>query len=234
MKNQWKVLAISALLAVPGALPAQVLITLLFGEKLNSEKVEFGLIGGMNRSYIRDISDAKGLNNLDLGFYFHFLIKNSSYVSTGVLVKSSVGATGMATYPLGDANFDAVYQHGTLTKKIKGFYVPILYQRRVTRQWYVEAGPQLGLIFKPKDIFEVSDHGGDLSYTRGVQDEYKRVDAGVLAGVGYKLKPTTKSMSAGITYYQGMVNVSARPDLTIRNSAVYFFVKLPIGAGAKP
>ena len=33
-------------MAVPAALNAQVLITLLFGEALNSEKIEFGLVGG--------------------------------------------------------------------------------------------------------------------------------------------------------------------------------------------
>ena len=45
----------------------------------------------MNRSYILDIEDAKGKNNFNLGFYFHILMKNSSYLSTGVLVKSNVG-----------------------------------------------------------------------------------------------------------------------------------------------
>ena len=109
------------LMAVPAALNAQVLITLLLGDALNSEKIEFGLVGGLNRSYILDIEDAEGMNNFDLGFYFHILMKKNSYLSTGVLVKSNVGATGMATYPIGDEDFDAVYEDGTLTKKINCF-----------------------------------------------------------------------------------------------------------------
>jgi hypothetical protein len=218
-------------MVLPAALNAQVLITLLFGEALNSEKIEFGLVGGMNRSYIIDIEDSEGKNNFNLGFYFHILMKNSSYFSTGVLVKSNVGATGMNTYPIGDPDFDAVYVNGTLTKKINCFYVPILFHQRFNNRWYIEAGPQLGLIYKPLDIFEVTEYGGDLSYKREVMDEYKHLDAGLLGSVGYKFKKETKSMSAGINYYYGLVNVSNMPDLTIKNSYINFFIKIPIGAG---
>jgi len=45
-------------------------------------------------------------------------MKNNSYLSTGVGVKSTMGATGMPTYLLGDADFDYLYQEGTMTKKI--------------------------------------------------------------------------------------------------------------------
>ncbi|MFO7668779.1 MAG: porin family protein [Bacteroidales bacterium] len=231
MRNLHKIIVLAMILLFPAYLNGQVLISLLLGDKLNSDKIEFGLVGGMTRSYIYDISDSKGLNSFNIGFYFHILMKNSSYLSTGVLVKSNVGATGMDTYPIGDASFDSVYQHGVLTKKINSFYVPILFHQRFNQRWYIEAGPQLGLIHQPKDIFEVSDFDGDLSYSRNVRDEYKYIDAGLLGGVGFKFKKQPKSMSAGINYYYGLVNVSERPDLKIRNSAIYLYMKIPIGAG---
>jgi hypothetical protein len=106
-----------------------------------------------------------------------------------------------------------------------------LFHQRFNNRWYIEAGPQLGLIYQAKDIFELSDLDGDLSYTRMVQDEYNHIDAGLLAGAGYKFKKEIKSMSAGIHYYYGLVNVSSRSDLTIKNSNFFFFIKIPIGAG---
>ena len=137
----------------------------------------------------------------------------------------------MPTYPLGDEDFDSVYQDGTLTKKIPVFYVPILFHQRFNNRWYLEAGPQLGLIYRSEDIFETTQLDGDLTYTRNVQDEYKRIDVGLLGGVGYKLKKKTKSTAVGINYYYGLVDISNVPDLTVKNSAIYFYIKIPIGLG---
>lgn len=216
---------------LPVVTNGQILISLIFGESLNSDKIEFGIVGGLNRSYINSISEAEGLNNFDMGFYFHVLVKNSTYLSTGLLVKSNVGATGLDVYPTGDPSFDDVFQDGILTKRINCFSVPILFHQRFNNRWYIEAGPQLALIYKPKDIFKVSDSGEDITYSRDTSDEYKRIDAGLLAGAGYKFKKEIKSMSAGINYYYGLVDVSADPDLKIKNSAIYFYIKIPIGAG---
>ncbi|MFO7668651.1 MAG: outer membrane beta-barrel protein [Bacteroidales bacterium] len=224
-----KIYILTFLLLLPAALNGQVLISILLGDALNTEKIEFGIVGGYNRSFINTISNSKGLNNFDLGFYFHFLLKNSSYLSTGVLVKSNVGATGMPVYSIGDPDFDVVYQDGTLTKKIPVFQVPILFHQRFNNRLYVEAGPHLGLIHQSVDIFEASKHGGDLKFTLNVQDQYKHIDAGFLGGIGYKFKKEIKSMAVGINYYYGLVNVSADPDIKIKNSALYVYMKIPIG-----
>jgi hypothetical protein len=137
----------------------------------------------------------------------------------------------MPVYSMGDPNFDAIYQDGTLTKKIPIFYVPILFHQRFNNRWYIEAGPQLGLIHQSVDIFEASKLGGDLKFTLDVKDQYKHIDAGLLGGVGYKFKKQVKSMAVGINYYYGLVDVSAEPDQEIRNSALYFYIKIPIGVG---
>ncbi len=219
------------LMLLSSEVKSQVLISLLFGEKLNSEKIEFGLEGGLNRSYFYDVPEANGLNNLNLGFYFHFLLKNNSYLSTGVMVKSNVGATGMPTYPLGDEDFDALFEDGNLTTKANYYYVPILFHQRFNNRWYIEAGPMLGLRTKVRDIFTVSALDGDLEYIKNVSDQFKRLDAGFMGGIGYKIKKQTKSMAVGVNYYYGLVNVSKVDDLKIRNSSLYLYVKIPIGTG---
>jgi hypothetical protein len=213
---------------------AQVLISLLFGEKLNTPKIEFGLVGGLNRSYLNDISNSEGKNYFNIGFYFHINVKENSFISTGVLVKSNVGATGMPVYALGDAEFDTLYKDGTLTKKISCYYVPVMYQQRFNNRWYIEAGPQFGLRTIANDIFETSTLDGDLTYTKDVKDQYTRLDFGLNGGVGYKTKRILKSMAVGVSYYYGLVNVSKTPDVTMKNSSLNIYFKLPIGLGAKP
>ncbi len=231
MKNSFKLGALFFFMLFAIQVKGQVLISLLFGDKLNSEKIEFGLIGGMNRSYINDISTANGLNSFNLGFYFHILAKNNGYLSTGVFVKSNVGAKGMPTYTLGNVELDDLYKDGELTKKINYFYVPIMYQQRFQNRWYLEGGFQLGLRNKSYDIFKEDVLGGDLEYTIDVKDTYKRLDAGLVGGVGYKFKKEIKSIAAGVNYYYGLVNVSDVSGTTIKNSSIYFYVKIPIGAG---
>jgi hypothetical protein len=231
MKIQVKTIVLSLICLVPASATAQVLISLLFGEKLNSPNIEFGLEGGLNRSYFYDVPEANGLTNFNLGFYFHFHMMNSSYLSTGVMVKSNVGATGMPTYPIGDEDFDTLFADGNLTTKVNYFYVPILFHQRFNNRWYIEAGPMLGLRSKVKDIFDVSLLDGDLEYTRDVSDEFKRFDAGLMGGAGYKFKKQIKSMAVGINYYYGLMNVSKKAESKVRNSSLYLYIKIPIGAG---
>ena len=145
MGNRLNIAVILTLVLISTSVKGQVLISLLFGEKLNSDKIEFGLIGGFNQSYLLDIEESKGLTNFNLGFYFHFNIKPNSYISTGVLVKSNVGATGMPVYTTGDAEFDSVFHKGKLTTQINYFYVPIMYQYRIKNRVYFEVGFQAGL-----------------------------------------------------------------------------------------
>ncbi len=49
-QNLFKIALFSIVLFLPGTAKSQVLITLLFGDALNTEQIEFGLVGGMNRS----------------------------------------------------------------------------------------------------------------------------------------------------------------------------------------
>lgn len=224
------ILLIQVLFAAFNPAKGQVIISLLFGEKLNSPKIEFGLTGGLNRSYFNGMSNSEGLNNFNLGFYFHILLKNQSYLSTGVLVKSNVGASGMPTYSFGNPDFDNLYQDGELTTKVDYFYVPIMFHQRFNNRWYLEGGLQPGLRNKAKDIFETDLQDGDLSYTVDTRDDYTRLDVGLIGGVGYKFRKEIKSMSVGVQYYQGLVDITKAETSNIKNASIYVFMRVPIGA----
>jgi len=210
---------------------AQILISLLFGDKLNTPEIEFGLVGGMNRSWIHTISESSGLNNFNIGFYFHINMFESSYLSTGVQVKSNVGARGMSTYPIGDPEFDDVFTGGELIKKLNYFYVPIMWHQRFHNRFYIESGLQLGLRGKCWDNFKLENtYDGNLEYQRDIRDEIAAIDGGLVAGMGYKLKKQIKSTAIGVNYYYALKDVSKVDGVDIRNSSVYFYCKIPIGA----
>ena len=234
MKTISKLILIILLISFSTTSKAQVLISLLFGDALNTEEIEFGLITGLNTSWILDIEESSSLHNFHLGFYFHINMFESSYLSTGVLVKSNVGASGMSTYPVGDPDFDDVFANGELTKKISYFYVPIMWHQRFNNRFYLEGGLQLGLRSKVYDYFDLEDtHGGDLEYKRDVRDEIETFDGGLVGGMGFKIKKHTKSTAIGVNYYYGLKDCSKVSDVTIKNSSVYLYCKIPIGAKPK-
>ena len=231
MKSLLRISILFSLLLIASTARSQVLISLLFGEKLNSDKIEFGLVGGFNWSDLNGLDNTKYLSNFNLGFYFHFKVHPNSYISTGVLVKSALGATGLPTYPIDIAEFDSVFVDGKLTKKIKYFHVPILYQYRIKQIVYFEAGIQVGLRSAAQDIFTKSDFGGDVEYIRNTRKEFAPLDIGLLGGFGFKFRKKPKSMSIGLRYYHGLIDVSKVEGSSFQNSSIYLFFKVPIGVG---
>jgi hypothetical protein len=216
-----------------GSVQAQVLISLVFGDALNTDKIEFGLTGGFNRTDFNGTLETKPLNNFNLGFYFHIMLKENSFLSTGVLVKNSLGATGMKPYELGDPNLDAIFQNGTLTTKINTFLVPIMWQQRIKQRFLLEGGIQAGLRSKAYDDFDADAANGAANFRREVGDEFYRLDAGLIGGVGYKLTKELKSMSIGMLYYYGLVDVRVDPNVTSKNTSLNVYMRIPIGAGSK-
>ena len=86
-----RIILLSLALLLCGSANAQVLMSLIFGDKLNSDKIEFGLEGGFNFSNIEELDSSKRLSNFNLGFYFDIQLKDNWRIYTGVLVKSKLG-----------------------------------------------------------------------------------------------------------------------------------------------
>lgn len=220
----------------------QVLLSLLFGDKLNSGKVEFGLNAGFNRSNIRGISGTKGKNYGVLGFYFNVRLKEKSpwYVATGVYVKSNIGGTNIplddpGNRPINDSVYNGfVAAKGSVEKKFNTFYVPLNIRYMTKYRIFVEAGAQVGLVFKTHDIYLAEVSGHELYYDavekiRG-NGLYKWFDGGVNAGIGYKTKGEL-GWTVGVWYYLGLTNFYKNDtDIpTAYNSSMYVMAAIPIG-----
>jgi len=215
---------------------SQVLISLLLGDKLNSDKLKFGIDGGANWSNITNLDPSMYKPHFNLGFYFDFLLKENTrwYLHTGVLVKSTMGAQKLNPYFTGNADIDSLFINGNVERKINYFNVPILARYQFKNMLYIEAGPNLGLRYKAFDIFtaEVEDKK-DLSYTLDVRDQFTRIDAGIMAGVGFQVLKGT-GYNFGMRYYYGLTEImkenAGDPQ---HNSTYYLYFSLPVGAGEK-
>lgn len=211
---------------------SQVLISLVFGDMLNSPKVEFGLEGGANFSTITNLEGAKNRTDFNLGFYFDFMLKNPSWaINTGVIVKSTLGANDLPVYSLNNAELDNAFVGGHVDRKINYFHVPIMMKYKFDNHIYVKAGTQLGLLSKAYDEFK-SDYGGeDLTYKNKIRDQIHVIDAGLAIGAGYRLMGGN-GMNIGVNYYHGLVTVmkgDSNPNQYHRS--FYITAGIPIGKG---
>jgi hypothetical protein len=208
---------------------SQVLISLLFGDKLNSDKIEFGLEGGFNFSQIGALDADKRLSNFNLGFYFDYRLKDSWKLYTGVLVKSNLGVSELSNSDLLLLEVTPEEEGGTYSQHINNFLVPALIKYEFPSRIYAEAGPQFGLMYKTWVQFDSDIDGTETRIRIENKDALNKFDVGGVVGFGYRLKPG-KGMTLGIKYYQGFTNVIKGVSGS-RNNSIYIKCNIPIGAG---
>jgi len=209
---------------------SQIVIALLFGDKLNKGKLEFGLVVAESITNITDI-EAKGKPGLNLGIYLNFNPTKKIYLHVEGIAKGSFGAKDIAPYPTGNDSLDALLESGSVLRKIQGFSMPVLVRYRITKLFSAEAGIQPNMRLKANDIFQSTVNGNDLEYTKNVKEEYTWLDFGVLGGLFYKFKDDKKSMGIGIRYYHGLTDIYKPKNGTQANTAIYFIVTIPVGVG---
>lgn len=239
MKSKSLITAVIAIVMTVSAIQtanSQVLITLIFGNKLNSPTLKFGLDGGANFSNITNINPSKFTTGFNLGFYFDILLKEKKpwYIHTGVLVKSPLGADGIKPYSLGNPDLDTLFANGTVERQLRYFNVPVEIRYMYKAKVFIEGGINLGLLNKANDVFFADiNEKNDLSYINDVESQYKRIDAGIICGLGYQFKKGNGD-NIGIRYYYGLMDIlKDNPGDPQHNSSIYLFASIPIGAGEK-
>ncbi len=228
-----KNLLISVFLIFSIGMQSQILITLLFGDKLNSEGLEFGLEGGMSYSAITGLESNNKESNFFLGFYFDILLKNQWSLETGVMVKSTLGNDDLTENDL-DFLGVSIYDdetEGVYSQKSGYFIVPALIKYKFKNHIYVEAGPQFGLLTKGwvEYNFDIDGKSGRIKETN--TDMMNRFDMGITAGAGFRLLQGL-GWTVGVKYYYGFVDVY-KDKSGSKNSSLFLKMNIPIGLSEK-
>ena len=211
---------------------SQVLISLIFGDKLNTPALEFGLEGGVSWSHISGMESDVYLRNWNLGFYFDMRIKNQWFFYTGVLVKATLGLSELEENDLNFLEARTYPDPGSYAQKINYFYVPALIKYKFKNRIYVMAGPQFGLRTKAWIEYDTKEDEFEGIVKQTNSDDLSRLDVGIVGGAGFRITDRMTSWSIGIKYYYGFVDVYKEKSGT-KNSAILLNANIPIGAGAK-
>jgi len=208
---------------------SQILISLIFGDKLNSEKIEFGLDGGLNFSQMSGFESGKSLTSFNLGFYFDFLIKNGWYFNTGVLVKSELGLADLRENDVAFLDPTMVYSDsGSYKQVIRYFHIPANIKYRFKNNIYVKFGPQIALRTNAFLEFEGEQNNKTVVVKTDNRALFNRFEFSLLGAVGYKLSKG-EGMNIGVKYYYGLSNVFKDNTYQSKNSSFYAYVGIPIG-----
>jgi outer membrane protein W len=212
---------------------SQILISLIFGDKLNSENIEFGLDVGYNFSTLTNFESSKSHGALNLGFYFDFRIKNQWFFNTGVLVKSQVGLNNLTQNDVLVLDPVTVYtDSGSYVQKISYFHVPAAIKYRFKNHIYFSLGPQFALRTNASLNFEANSGDKTLNVKTDNRDLFNRLEVSAIAGLGYKLRKGT-GMNIGVKYFYGLTNAFKDNNFNSRNSSFYIYAGIPIGRDKK-
>ncbi len=210
---------------------SQVLITLLLGDKLNSDGIEFGLEGGLNWSLINNLDANKFNRTFNLGFYFHLRMKNQWWVYTGVLVKSNNGVYDLSEKDLKLFGIDIYNPEGTYFQRINTFMVPFFIKYNFKNHIFIEGGPQFGLMYNSETIYKETRDNNDIFVRTYNKDKINKIDAGAGIGLGYTFLKG-KGWTIEGRAYRGFINVLKGVKGT-GNTVLYIEAKIPIGVGKK-
>jgi hypothetical protein len=227
--NLKKIIGVLILSGLSKIAAAQVIIALLFGEKLNTGKLEFGLFVNPVVTGISNL-DSRFRTGLNLGLYFNIKISDNFFLHPEAGAKVSFGAKDIPTYPTGNDTLDALYKNGSIERKIKAFSLPLLCSYRIAGLFFAEAGIQVDLFTKSKDVYHTTVNDNDLDYTTKINDQVTRFDIGLAAGLVYRIKKEN-SMGFGIRYLHGVTDILKTIPGNQCNRVWQLTITVPVGAG---
>lgn len=207
---------------------AQVILSVIFGDKLNAPGVEFGLEAAVNYSRISNLESQTSNTAFNLGFYFDIQLKEQWNLYTGVMVKSTLGSEDLTPADLSYLITSIDETDGQYDHELKYFLIPILIKYNLPNRIYFETGPQMGWLRKAELAYYETVDSRRTEIKEEITDQFNRFDAGFVAGAGYKLMEGT-GMTLGVKYYHGLVNVFQAAEDGYNRS---WFLKLNIPIGA--
>jgi DNA-binding XRE family transcriptional regulator len=216
---------------------SQILISIIFGDKLNSDKLEFGLVVGASNSTILNLENAKYTSNFSLGMYFNIKMGERFWLHTGAIAKSTYGADNLSVYDLNDDTLNIAFQNASVKRDFGIINVPAFFRYQTKNGWGVELGPQFSLRTKVDDIFNVSfeDSRNKLIFRNDLSDSYKRITVEGTAGLYKKLRKG-EGVTLNVRYNFSLYDIlkDNNSGVSQYHSVFTFLVGIPIGKDKKP
>jgi hypothetical protein len=207
---------------------SQVLISILFGEKLNSGNMVFGLMLCNGWNTLTGYSTSSNTSNFNLGLFLNLKLKNRFSLQFDALAKYKLGADELPVYLLDDHLLDSIFQHGQLQRTIKYLALIPTIQYRIWKDLHAELGPHIGLRTKATDVLIANTTEGDLQLEKDRKASTTLFDVGAATGISWHFgKGTGVKLSA--RYYVGLTDMYKEETGTQSSRSLQLNVYIPVG-----
>ncbi len=223
----------AVLLSLTSSQPAegQVLLGILFGDKLATERFHIGLNVGANISDLSGIDDTKLKPGLMLGLVAEWKVAGNFYLQPELLPFYWVGAKGMPP-ALEDAPppLDTLVADKSAERKLSYFEIPVIVKHGALRnRLHVGVGPQVGFLMSSQDVYK-GVITNVITVEEDLEDELNSFDAGVAFQVEYKLQEGPFAASVSARYFLGLTDtIKENPGEAVYNRVLTVFGSIPIG-----
>ena len=223
----------AVLLSLASFQPAQgqVLIGLLFGDKLSSERFHLGLNVGANFADLSGIDGTKLKPGLMLGLVAEWKMAGSFYLQPELLPFYNAGAKGMPTTIEGaPPPLDTLVADKSAQRNLSYFEIPVIVKYGALRnRLHLGAGPQVGFLLSATDVFNAVI-SNEITVREDIQDELNSFDAGLAFQVEYKMKDGPFAASVSARYFLGLTDtIKDNPGDAVYNRVFTVFGSIPIG-----
>jgi len=213
---------------------AQVLIAILFGDKLASEKFELGIRLVGNFAGLTNITDSKTRRGLGFGLYGTIKMSEKFSLQPELLFRSPMGAKGISPVLTGDPNLDLLIVDADVTTQLTYISIPVLAKYSFRENVSFGIGPQFGILTSAKnkyvaEVFEADD----LVFNDNVKSQFQSFDVGLVFNLEFKLQ-RKKGINVNLRYYLGLTDtIKNNPGDAVKNSVIQIAVGIPMGKKEK-
>jgi hypothetical protein len=188
-----KTVAIIILLALANHAKSQVLIGLLFGDKLNKGPIEFGLNVFENISKTSIDNNSSNRYKFGFGLFMDYKL-NENWVVAGSLCFAS--PKGEKEFDTKDPQFkrpknqtvDSLIVLSNTERTLNYFELPITFNYRAFGRIGIGFGGYVSMLSKAVDHYVFEEGDEKLTYERSILAEMYRLDYGISGGLHYHFK----------------------------------------------
>ncbi len=184
--NLRRILVLSIFMLFTYAAQSQLLIALLFGDKLNSEKLGFGLNAGVNVPFTHEIDNSKTWPSLELGLFFDVRVHDNFIFRPEIYFNRVYKISGLSPYNVADFTLDDLSEY-KLQRQISSMGIGAISSTRVFKYLYFDFGLDGMLLTKAVDKFYIKEDVNSIELNHNFTKKVNRIDFGINAGFSYRL-----------------------------------------------